>query len=119
MTFSKVPRVFPVSICVLFICCLMMFAGCSQGGSAGSASSNSGSSASSEAGKAVVEGPYASGIHHAVVKVAGYDEFTIEINADEAWALMNEYYHTFTNFDDSKDVKDSKFAPLSYAALTA
>jgi len=91
MTFSKVPRVFPVSICVLFICCVMMFAGCSQGGSAGSASSNSGSSASSEAGKAVVEGPYASGIHHAELTVEGYDPITIELNADEAPASVANF----------------------------
>ncbi|AMH93754.1 transmembrane protein [methanogenic archaeon ISO4-H5] len=53
----------------------------------------------------------------ACVLVLGSMLYPSEINADEAWALMNEYYHTFTNFDDSKDVKDSKFAPLSYAAL--
>ena len=55
----------------------------------------------------------------ACVLVLGSMLYPSEIDADEAWELMNEYYHTFTNFDDSKDVKDSKFAPLSYAALTA
>lgn len=84
MTLSKVSRMFLASVCALFVCCLMMFAGCSQSSSSGSASSNAGSSASSEASKAAAEGPYASGIHHAELTVEGYDPITIELNADEA-----------------------------------
>jgi hypothetical protein len=38
-------------------------------------------------------------------------------NADEAWSLMQEYYDTFTHF--SGDIKNSKFAPLSYSELKA
>ena len=91
MTFSKVPRVFPVAICVLFICCLTMFVGCSQSSSTNSASSNSGSSASSEASKAAAEGPYASGIHHAELTVEGYDPIMIELNADEAPASVANF----------------------------
>ncbi len=37
------------------------------------------------------------------------------VNENEAWDLMQEYYDTFTNFDD--DVKTSKFAPLVYGEL--
>ncbi len=35
------------------------------------------------------------------------------------WEYLNEYYHTFTNFDDNTDVKDSKFALLSYESNSA
>ena len=38
-----------------------------------------------------------------------------QFNADEAWNMMQEYYDNFTNFKG--DVKESKFAPLSYSAL--
>lgn len=41
-------------------------------------------------------------------------------DADEAWDTMYEYYHTFTNYSGSlEDLKESKFAPLSYSELTA
>ena len=55
----------------------------------------------------------------ASVLVLGSMLYPSEIDADEAWALMNEYYHTFTNFDDNSNVKDSKFAPLSYSELVS
>ncbi len=40
-----------------------------------------------------------------------------EFDSDEAWDMMQEYYDTFTNFEG--DVKESKFAPLSYSDLKA
>lgn len=38
-----------------------------------------------------------------------------EFNSGDAWDMMQEYYDNFTNFKG--DVKESKFAPLSYTAL--
>ncbi len=55
----------------------------------------------------------------AAALVLGSMLFPSNINSDEAWGLLNEYYHTFTNFDDNTNVKDSKYAVLSYTDLKA
>ena len=54
------------------------------GSSAQSSSTNASSSAASADCVTQAEGVYASGAHHAVVTVQGYDPFTIELDADAA-----------------------------------
>jgi len=78
MTFTKRTIVtIGVIAALVCMCCLM---GCS------SKSTSTKKSSSSTQTNCVTEatGEYASGIHHATVKVKGYDTFTIELNADEA-----------------------------------
>ncbi len=55
----------------------------------------------------------------AAALVIGSMLFPSDIDSDDAWDLLNEYYHTFTNFDDNTNVEDSKYAVLSYTALKA
>lgn len=73
---KKLAQIFALAMACALACC--MLAGC--GGSASSSSSSS--VTGSVANKA--SGEYATGTHHAVVKVAGYDPFTIELSADNA-----------------------------------
>lgn len=111
MRFSKQKIVFlAVLVCVLAYGALLV--GCSQGNTA-SKSSTSGSATAAAVSSDVVtavdssdpDARYASGTHHAVLTVEGYDPVTIELNADVApvtvWnfcKLANEGYYDGLTF---------------------
>lgn len=64
----------PAALCVL-LCCTLVACGASSGASKNADPNTVTTKASGE---------YATGTHHAVVKVEGYDPFTIELYADYA-----------------------------------
>ena len=84
------------AIAVLSACVIIACAACSSSSSSSNASSSaSGSVQSASTASAQTrssqasyttqaEGDYASGIHHATVKVEGYEPFVITLNADDA-----------------------------------
>lgn len=87
-------KVFHV-VCIAALAAFACFALAACGGSSSSSSSSSASSVSSSTSSSAsskasakyttqAEGEYATGIHHATVKVIGYDEFVITLNADSA-----------------------------------
>lgn len=63
----------------------------SSSSSSSSASKSSSSAASNYVSKAAADDPYASGTHHAVVTVEGYDPFTIALNADAAPVSVSNF----------------------------
>ena len=79
-----------VCVFVLAACTALALAACGSSSTSSSASTSASSASSSKSSSAAAnyttqaEGEYASGTHHATVKVAGYDEFVITLDANSA-----------------------------------
>ena len=86
---SKFTRVFCAAALAAFV--VFALAACATSSSSSSSNASSTSSSSSKAKSSAAAsytttatGDYSSGTHHASVKVAGYDEFVITLDADSA-----------------------------------
>ena len=101
----KTKTIISLIVVLLLLCSIAIFTGCTQN----TASSSKGTSSNTTANQttktqntatsntstqlqensqiiteAPADSPYSTGIHHVTMKIQGYDEITIELNADEA-----------------------------------
>lgn len=111
MPMRKFNKILAAIVCGALVCGIFALTGCSQGSAnSGSASASSESTSSESADKAAsatssesatatpktlkkasAEGPYATGAHHALLTVEGYDPITIELDADDAPASVANF----------------------------
>lgn len=75
----------PLALVVAVAMCACLLVGCSSGAVGSSSSSVTGSVANKATGE------YGSGKHHALVKVEGFDPFTIELDADSAPVTVSNF----------------------------